>query len=75
MDFNYPNLVFLGDLAFSNTKIRNVTLPNSLQYLGFAVFQDCFYINDITIDFDIFSEKNVVFTDGRLPAFVIVVQS
>ncbi|MBO7561039.1 leucine-rich repeat protein [Candidatus Saccharibacteria bacterium] len=59
MDFDLPNLVFLGDEAFAATRIRNITIHDTLQYFGRQVFANCPYVNDVTIDYDFFNpEKN-----------------
>ena len=60
IDVDFPNLVFLGDDAFSGTKVRNVVLHDKLEYMGWAVFHYCYFLNDITIDLDIYDQNNLI---------------
>ena len=55
-DVDFPNLVALGDFAFARTMTKNVYLHDKIQYMGIKTFTYCFYLNDITFDFDVFSD-------------------
>ena len=67
-DVDFPNLVALGDFAFSKTQTRNIHLYNKLRYMGVQVFSDCVYLNDITFDFDVFnSDPSKVYVAWALP--------
>ena len=60
VDVDFANLKYLGDDAFTGTMIRNIYLHDSLEYMGWAVFHDCFFINDITFDLDIYDQNNLI---------------
>ncbi|MBR6961167.1 leucine-rich repeat protein [Candidatus Saccharibacteria bacterium] len=59
-DIDLPNLKFLGDGAFSGTLVRNVYLHDSLEYMGWGVFHDCFGLRDITFDLDVYDPDNMI---------------
>ena len=69
MDFDLPNLRFLGDEAFAATRIHNVTIHDSLQYFGRQVFTNCPYIENVTIDYDIFNPEKNSFHDSNRAYF------
>lgn len=54
-DVDFPNLVALGDHAFEKTRTKNIHLYDKLQYMGAQVFSDCWFLNDITFDLDVFN--------------------
>jgi len=54
-DVDFPNLVALGDHAFEKTRTRNIYLHDKLRYMGAQVFSDCWFLNDITFDLDVFN--------------------
>ena len=54
-DVDFPNLVALGDHAFEKTRTRNIHLYDKLRYMGAQVFSDCWFLNDITFDLDVFN--------------------
>jgi len=64
-NFDFPNLVAVGDYAFAETKARDVIFTSSLKYIGNQVFEKFYDYNsktlhDVTIDLDIFGpEVNV----------------
>ena len=68
-DFDLPNLVFLGDEAFMNTQIRDVTIYDTLRYFGRQVFAGCPYIRNITIDYDLFNPEKNAFHDTTRETF------
>ncbi len=64
-NFDFPNLVAVGDYAFAETKARDVIFTSSLKYIGNQVFEKYYdysskTLHDVTIDLDIFgTEVNV----------------
>ena len=55
IDVDFPNLKYLGDDAFAGTMVRNIVLHDKLEYMGWAVFHYCYFINDITFDVDVYN--------------------
>ncbi len=67
IDVDFPNLIFLGDDAFSGTMVKNVFLHDKLEYMGWAVFHSCYFLNDITFDIDVYNEdKLYIWSTTRL---------
>ncbi|MBR5418677.1 leucine-rich repeat protein, partial [Candidatus Saccharibacteria bacterium] len=60
IDVDFPNLKFLGDDAFSGTLIRNIVLHDKLEYMGWAVFHNCYGIKDITFDLDLYNPDDLI---------------
>ena len=47
---NATNLRVIGEMAFANTNITNVTIPYWVSIMKFAAFQDCKNLESITIN-------------------------
>ena len=54
MDFDLPNLRYLGTHAFWINGFRNITLHDSLEHVGYAPFMGSWNLHDLTIDYDVF---------------------
>ena len=54
IDFDLPNLRYLGTQAFWINGFRNITLHDSLEHVGYAPFMGSWNIHNLTIDYDVF---------------------
>ena len=62
------NLTYIGMLSFSYTALTSVTIPSSVQYIGFGAFRNCYGLTDFTISEDSKAtlEPNVFINDRAL---------
>ncbi len=65
MDFDLPNLRYLGTQAFWINGFRNITLHDSLEHVGYAPFMGSWNLHDLTIDYDVFRIGNLLTGGGE----------
>ncbi len=57
-NFDMPNLKYIGDNAFIGANIKNITIRDSVEYVGFRAFVGNWALKNLTFDTDIFGKKN-----------------
>lgn len=67
----HDGLESIGDVAFANTAITSIVIPQSVTFLGNAVFSDCKYLTLIEIYSKDVYATNAFIIDSDLPSVTV----